>query len=107
MTKEVKSYFNIFKCGRNILDRLDLRINERPWSPHKARAVDVSSNRKMECTPPKCFRCGYEDHMIAKFPKAPKDNGKRRNQVRFNEKGNSACDNSEDNYDHKIYASMA
>ena len=24
VTKEVKSYFNIFKCGRNILDRLDV-----------------------------------------------------------------------------------
>ena len=24
MTKEVTSYFNIFKCGRNILDRLDV-----------------------------------------------------------------------------------
>ena len=28
-------------------------------------------------------------------------------QVRFNEKGNRACDNSEDNDEHKIYASMA
>ena len=24
MTKEVKSYFNIFECGRNLLDRLDV-----------------------------------------------------------------------------------
>ena len=24
VTKEVPSYFNIFKCGRNILDRLDV-----------------------------------------------------------------------------------
>ena len=29
----------------------------------------------------KCFRCGYEDHMIAKCPKPPKDNEKRSNQV--------------------------
>ena len=42
----------------------------------KARAVDVSYNRQMERTPRKCFRCGSEDHMIAKFPK----------QVCFNEK---------------------
>ena len=34
----------------------------------KARAVDVSSNRKMEHTPWECFRCESEDHMIAKFP---------------------------------------
>ena len=33
-----------------------------------------------------CFRCGSEDHMIAKYPKPPKDNEKRRKQVRFNEK---------------------
>ena len=45
--------------------------------------------------------------MIAKCPKPPKDNEKRRNQVRFNEKGNRACDNGEDNDDHKVYASMA
>ena len=51
----------------------------------------------MERPPRKCFRCGSEDHMIAKFPK----------QVSFNEKGNRACDNSENNSDHKIYASMA
>ena len=45
--------------------------------------------------------------MIAKCNKPPKDNEKRQNQVRFNEKGNCACDNGEDNDDHKIYASMA
>ena len=45
--------------------------------------------------------------MIIKWPKPPKDNEKRRKQVRFNEKGNRACDNSKDNDDHKIYASMA
>ena len=45
--------------------------------------------------------------MIAKCPKPPKYNEKQRKQVRFNEKGNHAYDNSEDNYDYKIYASMA
>ena len=44
--------------------------------------------------------------MIAKFPKPPKDNEKRRKQVRFNEKGNPACDNGENNSDQRIYASM-
>ena len=45
--------------------------------------------------------------MITKCPKPPKDNEKRRKQVRFNEKCNRACDNGKDNNDHKIYASMA
>ena len=45
--------------------------------------------------------------MIAKCPKPPKDNEKRRNQVNFNEKGNRACDNGKNNDDRKIYASMA
>ena len=44
--------------------------------------------------------------MIAKFPKPPKDNEKRRKQVRFNEKVNRACDNGKNNSDQKIYASM-
>ena len=73
----------------------------------KARAVDVSYNRNSERPPKKCFRCGSEDHMIAKCPKPPKYNEKRRKQVHFNEKGHCACDNGEDNDDHKIYASMA
>ena len=44
--------------------------------------------------------------MIAKCPKPPKNNEKRLKQVRFNEKGNHACDNGKNNYDQKIYASM-
>ena len=42
-----------------------------------------------------------------KCPKPQKDNEKLRKQVRFNEKGNPACDNGENEDDHKIYASMA
>ena len=45
--------------------------------------------------------------MIAKCLKPSKDNEKRRKKVRCNEKGNRACDNSENDNDHKIYASMA
>ena len=60
----------------------------------------------MERPPQKCFRCGSEDHMIAKFPKPSKDNEKRRRQVRFNEKYNCACDNGKNKDDHKIYAYM-
>ena len=73
----------------------------------KARAVDVSSNRNLERPTRKCFRCGSEDHMIAKCPKPPKDNEKRRKQVHFNSKVNRACNNGKDNDDHKIYTSMA
>ena len=43
----------------------------------KARAVDVTSDRHMERTPQKFFRCGSEDGMIAKCPKPPKDTEKR------------------------------
>ena len=35
----------------------------------KVRVVDVSSNRNTERLPQKCFRCGSEDHMIAKCRK--------------------------------------
>ena len=73
----------------------------------KARAIDVSSNRNSERPPRKCFRCGSEYHMIAKYPKPPKDNEKRRKKVCFNEKVNRACDNGKDNDENKIYASMA
>ena len=45
--------------------------------------------------------------MIAKFPNPPKYKEKRRKQVRFNEKGNLACDKGKNNDDHKVYASMA
>ena len=50
----------------------------------------------MERTPRKFFRCGSEDNMISKCPK----------QVCFNEKGNYACNNGENNSDREIYASM-
>ena len=45
--------------------------------------------------------------MIEKCPKPPKDNEKRRKQVRFNEKGNRACNNIKNDDNHKIYAYMA
>ena len=45
--------------------------------------------------------------MIARCPKPPKENDKRRKQVRFNEKGNRACDNRKDRNDQNIYASMS
>ena len=45
--------------------------------------------------------------MIAKCTNPPKDNEKQRKQVRFNEKGNRACDNGKNNGDQNIYVSMA
>ena len=45
--------------------------------------------------------------MIAKCPKLPKDNEKRRKQVRSNEKVNRACKNCKDNDDYNIYAYVA
>ena len=44
--------------------------------------------------------------MIAKCPNPQKENEKQRKQVSFNENGNCACNNSENNNDQKIYASM-
>ena len=40
--------------------------------------------------PVKYFRCGSEDHLIAKFTKPPKENEKRGHQVRFSERGNNS-----------------
>ena len=44
----------------------------------KSRVVGISSNRNPDRPDRKCYRCGYEDHMIAKCPKPPKDSEKRR-----------------------------
>ena len=67
----------------------------------------TSSNKNSDRPARKCFRCGSEDHMIAKRPKPPKDSEKRFKSERSKEKSNCACDNSEDDNDHKIYASMS
>ena len=53
------------------------------------------------------MRYGSEDHLIAKFPKPPKDNEKRRKKLSFNEKGNRACDNIKNNSYQNIYACIA
>ena len=45
--------------------------------------------------------------MIAKYPKPPKDSEKRRKSEKAKEKGNSVKDNSDDDDDLKVYASMA
>ena len=73
----------------------------------KYRAAGDLDNRCTKGTSRKCFRCGSEEHLIDFFPNPPKDNKKRRKKVFFNEKGNRACDNSENNSNQKIYVSMA
>ena len=72
----------------------------------KARAAGTSSKKDLDRPARKCFGCGSEDNMIAKFPKPPRDNEKRRKSERSKEKGNRACNNRKDDNDHKIYASM-
>ena len=44
--------------------------------------------------------------MIAKFPKPPKDSVKIRKSEKSKEKGNRAFDNSNDDNDLKVYASI-
>ena len=53
------------------------------------------------------FTCRSKYHLTAKFPNPPKENEKRRKQVRFNKKGNWKCNNSENKNDQNIYASLA
>ena len=38
----------------------------------KSREAGYSENKRTERTPCKYFRCGYEDHLIAKFQNPPK-----------------------------------
>ena len=51
----------------------------------------------------RCFRIQIQ---LVNCELSPKDNDKRRKQVLFDEKGNCACDNGENNSDQRIYASM-
>ena len=73
----------------------------------KARSAGTSSNKNSDRPARKCFRCGSEDHMIVKCPKPPKDSEKRRKSEKSKEKGDCACDNSDDDNYLKVYAYMA
>ena len=77
----------------------------------KSRADGDSYKQRTERTPRKFSRCGYVDRLIAKCPKRPKDNYKQQNQFHFNERCNCASqktsENSDNNSDQNIYASMA
>ena len=68
----------------------------------KAFSAGTSSNKNSDCPARKCFRCGSEDHMIAKCPKSPKDSEKRRKSEKSKEKGNGACNNSDDDDELKV-----
>ena len=46
-----------------------------------------SDNRRTESLPNKCFRCGSEDHLIAKCLNPPKYNEKHQNRLNFSERG--------------------
>ena len=65
------------------------------------------SNKNANRPTRKCFRCGSEDHLIAKCPKTPKDSEKRCKSDKAKGKGNSAKDNSDGDNDLKVYASIA
>ena len=73
----------------------------------KSRSAGTSSNKNSDCPARKCYRCGYEDHLIAKCPKPPKDGKKKRKSDKSKEKGNRLKDNSDYDNDIKVYASMA
>ena len=73
----------------------------------KARSAGTSSNKNSDRPDRKCLRCGSEDHLIAKFPKPPKDSEKRRKSDKSKKKVTPACNNSDDDNDLKVYASMA
>ena len=73
----------------------------------KARSAGTLSNKNSDQPARKCFRCGSEDHLIAKCPKPPKYSEKSCKSDKYKEKGNRACDNSDDDNDLKVYASMA
>ena len=88
--------YSVEKCFKKIRQEKD-----------EARSAGTSSNKNLNSPARKCFRCGSEDHMIAKCPKPPKDSEKRRKSGKSKEKVNCACDNSDDENDLKVYASMA
>ena len=73
----------------------------------KSCSAGTSYNKNLDRSARKFFRCGSEDRMIAKCPKPPKDSEKRRKSDKSKEKGNCACNNSDDDNDLNVYASMA
>ena len=64
----------------------------------KARSAGTLSNKNPDRPDWKFFRCGSEDHLIAKCPKPPNDSEKRHKSDKYKEKGNCACDTSDDEF---------
>ena len=93
-------------CGLNnhTVEKCFKRIRKEK---EKARSAGTLSKKISDRPTWKCFRCGSEDHLIEKCPKPPKDSEKRRKSDKAKEKGNSAKDNSDDDDNLKVYASMA
>ena len=89
-----------------VLITLHKKIQKDQNKKETSRAAGHSDNRRTERIYRKCFRCGYQYQLFAKFTKPPKDNEKRKKQVGFNERGNRACKNGDNNSDLNIYASM-
>ena len=54
----------------------------------KSRVAGDLDNRCTEHIPRKCFRYGYEDHLIEKFLEPPKDNNTQQKQLCFIERAN-------------------
>ena len=76
----------------------------------KARSAGTSSNKDSDRPARKCFRCGSEDHLIAKCTTPPKDREKKNGKklsFKHKETVNSVKDNSDDDDDLKVYAYMA
>ena len=73
----------------------------------KSRSAGTSSNKNSNRPTRKYFRCGSEDHIIAKCPKPPKECEKRRKSGKSKENFIPAKYNSDDEDDLKVYASMA
>ena len=89
---------------------MEKKIKKVRKEKEKARSTGASSNKNSDRPAWKCFRCRSEDHLIAKCPKPPKDGEKKNGKkVSFKDKemGNSAKDNSDNDDDLKVYASMA
>ena len=96
-------------CGG--ADHFSEKYLKKKRDKEKVCAAGDLDKQRSKHTPWKCFRYGSVDHLIAKFPKTPKDNKQRWKQVRINKRGKRAsqkeCKNSDNDNDQNIYASMA
>ena len=66
---------NQYSINNNCVGKCFKKIRKEK---EKARSAATSSNKISDRPERKFFRCGYEDHMITKSPKPPKDSEKKR-----------------------------